>query len=52
MSREEKVKILIYYIEAVIEAVEGVKLSPLEFKDYTDKELDADLDWYDYLLGK
>jgi hypothetical protein len=48
MSRAEKVKLLI----KLIEEIEGIELDPSHFKEYTDKELDGDLDWYDYLLDK
>lgn len=48
MSREKMIELLIEFIEAV----EGVKVYPSEFKDYTDKELEKDLDWYDYLMDK
>jgi hypothetical protein len=48
MTREEKVK---WIIEA-IDMVEGVTVSPSFFEKHTDEDLDKEMDWYDYLLGK
>jgi len=48
MTREEKVKFL---VEA-IEEVEGVKVSPEHFAEYSDEQLEEEVEWFDYLLTK
>ena len=48
MTRDEKIK---FIIEAIDE-VEGAIVAPPYFESYTDDELDKEVLWYDYLLGK
>lgn len=48
MSREEKVDWLLQ----VIEFIEGAILHPIHFDDFTDEELDKEIEWYEYLLEK
>lgn len=48
MTREEKID----FIVEAIENVEGVKVYPYMFALFTDEQLDKDVEWYDYLLGK
>lgn len=48
MDREEKIN----YLIKMIEAVEGVDLEPDYFEEYTEDQLDDEMDWFDYLLTK
>jgi hypothetical protein len=48
MTREEKITFLIW----AVEEIEGVKLEPDYFNDYTDESLDKEVEWLDYLLDK
>ena len=46
--RDEKIKFL---IEA-IDAIEGVRLDPGYFDNYSEAQLDDEVEWLDYLLDK
>jgi hypothetical protein len=48
MTRDEKIFLLIDWIEFI----EGAIVPPSYFKDYTDEEIDKELEWYDYLMDK
>ena len=48
MTREEKVK---WLVEAV-RLVEGVSVPGATFKLMSDRQLDLEMQWYDYLLDK
>lgn len=48
MSRIEKV----YWLIEAIYAVEEARVRAGHFDDMTDDELDAEMEWYDYLLDK
>lgn len=48
MTREEKIDFLIQ----AIAHLEGAVLMPEYFMVYSDKQLDIEVEWYDYLLDK
>lgn len=48
MTREEKIK----FIVEAIEEVEGVKVCPDHYEQYSDEQLEEEAEWYDYLLTK
>jgi hypothetical protein len=48
MTKEEKIK----FIVLAVEEIEGVKISPSIFKEYSNVQLDKEVEWYDYLLTK
>jgi hypothetical protein len=48
VTREEKVK---WLVEAVM-LVEGVKVPASQFELMSDRQLDLEMQWYDYLLDK
>lgn len=48
MTRDEKIKFLIW----AVEEIEGVNLGPDYFKQYSDAQLDDEVEWLDYLLDK
>lgn len=48
MTREEKILFLIN----AIRNIEGVLLKASYFKDYSEEQLDDELEWLDYLLDK
>ncbi|WP_345817295.1 hypothetical protein AAYR26_00340 (plasmid) [Bacillus licheniformis] len=48
MSREEKID---WIIEAIWN-IEGATVGRAYFDNYTNEELDEEIDWYDYLLDK
>lgn len=48
MTREEKIKFII----KAIDEIEGVLLTPEYFKDYSDENLDKEVERCDYLLDK
>lgn len=48
MSRQEKIK----FIVLAVKEIEGVKISPTIFKEYSNEQLDKEVEWYDYLLTK
>lgn len=48
MTRDEKIKFLIW----AVEAIEGVHLGPDYFNQYSDDRLDDEVEWLEYLLDK
>lgn len=48
MTREEKIKLLIQ----LIDEIEGAIVAAPYFESYTDKQLDKEIVWYEYLLTK
>ena len=48
MKRTEKIEFLIN----AIDEVEGVRLEPGYFSEYSDERLDDEIDWMEYLLTK
>ena len=48
MTRKEKIEWLVM----AVEAVEGVKVLTSTFELMSDRQLDLEMQWYDYLLDK
>jgi hypothetical protein len=48
MSRDQKIDFII----RAIDAIEGAMILPDHFESHTDEQLDKEVEWYDYLLGK
>jgi hypothetical protein len=48
VTRKEKIEWLV----KAVEAVEGVKVPTYTFELMSDRQLDLEMQWYDYLLDK
>jgi hypothetical protein len=48
LTRKEKIEWLV----KAVEAVEGVKVPASQFELMSDRQLDLEMQWYDYLLDK
>ena len=48
MERQEK----ILFIIQAIEQIEGVRLQPEYFSEYSEEQIDDEVDWMEYLLTK
>jgi len=48
LTRKEKIEWLV----KAVEAVEGVKVLSSTFELMSDRQLDLEMQWYDYLLDK
>lgn len=48
MNRDEKIN----YLIKMIDEIEGVDLEPEYFEEYTEAQIDDEIDWFDYLMTK